>query len=141
MSGLNLKHEKNEIQWNVKVSINLQARYTSVLPYVLNGDAAVPLLAPDGQGVDQQHDELAVLHADGDHLPVGAVGGALGRMSQTHPVQQFLQQKKTTPEGTPGLRHRSLAPQGPPAILTLSARSHIRMVPSSLAEMKTSLNG
>lgn len=125
----------------MKVSTNLQTWNTSVLPNVLDGDAAVPLLAPDGQGVDQQHDELAVLHADGDHLPVGTVGGALGRMSQAHPVQQFLQQRKTPPEGTPGERHRGLAPQGPSHTLTLSARSHIRMVPSSLAEMKTSLNG
>lgn len=71
----------------MRVCINLQARCTSVIPYVLDGDAAISLLAPDGQGVDQQHDELAVLHADGDHLPIGAVGGALGRMTQTYPVQ------------------------------------------------------
>lgn len=79
----------------MRVFVSPQARCTSVILNVLDGDAAVPLLAPDGQRVDQQHDELAVLHADGDHLPIGAVGGALGRMSQTYPVQQFLQQRKT----------------------------------------------
>lgn len=70
----------------MRVSVSPEARCTSILPYVLDGDTAVPLLAPYGQGVDQQHDELAVLHANRDHLPVGAVGGALGRMSQTYPV-------------------------------------------------------
>lgn len=106
-----------------------------VVPYVLDGDAAISLLAPDGEGVDQQDDELSVLHADGDHLSIGAVGGALGRMSQTHLVQQFLQQ--TAQQVTP---HNPRS-QAPPTMLTLSARSHIRMVPSSLAEMKTSLKG
>lgn len=64
-----------------------------VVPYVLDGNAAVSLLAPDGEGVDQQDDELSVFHADGNHLSVGAVGGALGRMTQTHLVQEFLTQK------------------------------------------------
>lgn len=51
------------------------------LPNVLDGDIAVPLLPPDGQRVDQQDDELSSLHADGNHLSVGTVGRALGRMT------------------------------------------------------------
>lgn len=66
---------------------------TDVVPYVLDGDAAVSFLAPDGEGVDQQDDEFSVLHADGNHLSVGAVGGALGGVTQTHLVQEFLTQK------------------------------------------------
>ncbi len=65
------------------------------LPYVLDGNAAVSLLAPDGEGVDQQDDELSVLHADGHHLSIGTVRGALGRMTQTNFVQEFLTQKTT----------------------------------------------
>ena len=63
-----------------------------LLPYVLDGDAAVSLLAPDSEGVDEQDDELAVLHADRNHLSVGAVGRALGRMTQTHLVEKFLRE-------------------------------------------------
>lgn len=66
---------------------------THVVPYILDADAAVPLLAPDSEGVDQQDDELSVLHTDGNHLSVGTVGGALGRMTQTNLVQKFLTQK------------------------------------------------
>lgn len=65
---------------------------TSVLPYVLDDDAAVSLLAPHCEGVDQQDYELSVLHANRNHLSIGAVGGALGRMTQTHLVQEFLAQ-------------------------------------------------
>lgn len=66
---------------------------SDVLPDVLDGDTAVSLLAPDGERVDQQDDELSVLHTDGNHLSVGTVRGALGRMAQTHLVQKFLTQK------------------------------------------------
>lgn len=74
------------------------ARYglwADVLPYVLYGHAAVSLLAPDREGVDQQDYELSVLHADGNHLAVWTVGRALGRMTQTHLIQEFLTHKTT----------------------------------------------
>lgn len=72
---------------------NTEVLKNDVPPYVLDGDAAISLLAPDGEGVDQQDDELSVLHTDGHHLSVGTVRGALGRMTQTHLVQKFLTQK------------------------------------------------
>lgn len=64
-----------------------------VLPYVLDGDAAVSLLAPDGEGVDHQDNELSILHANGNHLSIGTVRGAFGRMTQAHLVQKFLTHK------------------------------------------------
>lgn len=60
----------------------------------------VSLLAPDGERVDQQDDELPVLHANGNHFSVGTVGRALGRMAQTHLVQEFLRQKAGLKEYT-----------------------------------------
>ncbi len=63
-------------------------------PYVLDGHAAVSLLAPYAQWIDQQHDELSVLHPDGHHLTVRTVRRALRRMTQTDLVQEFLEDKK-----------------------------------------------
>lgn len=63
------------------------------VPYILDGNAAVSLLAPDGERVDQQDDELSVLRTDGNHLSIGTVRRALGRMTQTHLVQKFLSGK------------------------------------------------
>jgi len=65
----------------------------NVLPDILDGDTAISLLAPHCERVDQQDDELSILHADGNHFSVGAVGRALGRMTQTHLVQEFLMHK------------------------------------------------
>ncbi len=63
-------------------------------PYVLDGHAAVSLLAPYGQWIHQQHDELSVLHPDGHHLTVRTVRRALRRMTQIDFVQEFLEDKK-----------------------------------------------
>lgn len=56
-------------------------------PYVLDGHATVSFLAPYGQWIHQQHDELSVLHPDGHHFTVRTVRRALRRMTQTDFVQ------------------------------------------------------
>lgn len=62
-------------------------------PYVLDGDAAVSPLAPHSERVYQQDNKLSVLRSNRYHFSVRAVGGALGRMTQTHFVQKFLLMK------------------------------------------------
>lgn len=54
--------------------------------------------SPNFQAVNQQDDKLSVLHANGHHLPVGAIGRTPGRTAQAHLVEQFLHGYKESSE-------------------------------------------
>lgn len=84
MSGLKLDH--NQASVHMQMHLRFQQQVKGDLPDILDGNTAISLLAPHSQRVDQQDDELPILHPDGNDLSVRTVGRALGRMAQTYLV-------------------------------------------------------
>lgn len=70
------------------------AQMTCYVPDILDSRLPVSFLPPDFQAVHQQDDKLSILHANGHHLPVRAVGCTSGRVAQVHLVKQFLHRYK-----------------------------------------------
>ena len=64
----------------------LPAQTTCYVPDILDSRFPVSLLPPNFQAVHQQDNKLSILHANGHHLPVWAVGCTLGRVAQAHLV-------------------------------------------------------
>lgn len=56
------------------------------VPDILDGRFPVSFFPPNFQGVHQQDDKLSILHANGHHLPIRAIGCTPGRMAQVHLV-------------------------------------------------------
>lgn len=124
----------------------LPAQTTCYVPDILDSRFPVSFLSPDFEAVHQQDDELAILHADGHHLPVRAVGRTPGRVAQVHLVKQLLRgHRGTCPEPPPpglvspgkpvprparsGCPCRCGAP-GPPALSRSRGGQHARSRPA-----------
>lgn len=63
---------------------------TCCVPDILDSRFPISFFPPNFQAVHQQDDKLSILHADGHHLPVRAVGRTPGCMAQVHLVEQLL---------------------------------------------------
>lgn len=64
----------------------LPAQITACVPDILDSRFPVSFFPPNFQAVHQQDDKLSILHANGHHLPIRAIGCAPGRMAQIHLV-------------------------------------------------------
>lgn len=77
-------HHHLIIPW--KGALTLLAQTLHYVPDILDGRFPVSFFPPNFQAVHQQDDELSILHANGHHLPIGAIGCTPGRMAQVHLV-------------------------------------------------------
>lgn len=64
----------------------LPAQTTCYVPDILDSRFPISFFPPNFQAVHQQDDELSILHANGHHLPIRAVGCTPGWVAQVHLV-------------------------------------------------------